>query len=140
MRLELKMLASWANMKRVSIGSVLLAALLLQACTKELKIEVSTETGAPVLAFMEPKFVFWSEPSAACVKLISVHDHASNHVVWAIRPFNATCVKVQQVRVGKIPSGFEIKGTGSTLVTGRSYYAVAIAEGEAGQSDPWLQP
>jgi len=128
-------------MKRpLKISSLLLCAVALQSCTRELDIQVSTQTGTAILSFTRTHLMFWTKPYTACVNLVSVHEQTSDRKVWTIRASNDKCVPMHQISVGDLPNGFEIQGTGHALASGRSYYAVVIAETEAGQSGNWVQP
>jgi len=128
----------FGNVSRVSM--VLVGAVTLQACTRDLGVEVSMEAGSAVLSFHRNHLVFWSRPASPCVKLISVHEAQTDVQVWAVRPLNRDCVEMSTVSVGAIPTGFKLRGPARSLVQGRVYYAAVIADTEAGQSDVWVQP
>lgn len=126
---------------RKSINLLVLFPLVfsMQACTRDLNIDISITGSAVVLSFWQRSFLS-KIPKSTCVARTDVYEQASGKKIWTIVAANGACVETRQIGIGVVPKGFNLGKDSSELVGGRTYYATVIAQSESGQSPTWTQP
>jgi hypothetical protein len=93
--------------------------------------------------------ILWSSPAQPCVAQLSLveeawrggdrsHRRASPRVVWQIRRSpGLRCVKLKDVEIGKVPSGFSEEFNRLPLRIGHMYAAKAQAQPFDAHALPW---
>jgi hypothetical protein len=124
------------------VSSVLLfsAALLTTGCTREINIGVSIVDKKVHLSLSQPNGLFGPKRRGACVTALEIFDTDTHEKAWSVRASEADCRKVVSIMVGSVPPGFRPLAADAQIVSGRRYYASAVAEQGVGRSYSWIAP
>lgn len=124
------------------IGRLLLlnTAFLTTGCTRELDVSVSIADQKVQLGFHHSDGLFGPKRLGACIIGLEIFDEKTNERAWALDATGAHCRDATSIVVGSVPPGFHLVPSNGQLVSGREYYASAVAEEGVGRSDSWIAP
>lgn len=116
------------------------AVMLLSGCTKALEVDVSFETGLPVLTFRNAGMS--SHPvDSICLWSAEIIDDTSGEAVMELRSSHdeRDCARLSQVNFGQPGNDLKWTKESHTLLAGKHYHAEVVAEGARGRSKSWQQ-